>query len=213
MLYHKINSIFKRDKNGALIYGDFSTPALAFLAHNQWQGTEKFDGTNCRIFIDAGGEWSVGGRTEASQFSADLLKLLNIVGEVSAYRGLRSMTLFGEGVGAGIQKGGGNYGLDPSFVLFDVYAHAEDGLWLERENVNDIAEQIGVKSAPTVFTGTLFDSLDLVCRDYAMFSTWGQFPAEGLVLRPLVELADRRGNRVITKVKQRDKLIFNYPED
>jgi len=39
-----------------------------------------------------------------------------------------------------IQKGGGNYIADGvDFVLFDVWIN---GIWLERENVEDIAEKL-----------------------------------------------------------------------
>jgi len=35
-------------------------------------------------------------------------------------------------------------------------------------------------------------------------SQWGNFIAEGIVARPSCELLDRRGNRIITKLKYKD---------
>lgn len=35
-------------------------------------------------------------------------------------------------------------------------------------------------------------------------STWGDFIAEGIVARPEVELFDRMGQRIITKIKYND---------
>ena len=38
-------------------------------------------------------------------------------------------------------------------------------------------------------------------------SFWGDFRAEGLVVRPGADLLDRHGNRVITKIKHKDFII------
>lgn len=35
-------------------------------------------------------------------------------------------------------------------------------------------------------------------------STWGDFQAEGIVARPSVELKNRAGERIITKIKCKD---------
>jgi hypothetical protein len=37
-----------------------------------------------------------------------------------------------------------------------------------------------------------------------LISRWGEFEAEGLVARPEVELFDRAGHRIITKIKAKD---------
>ena len=52
------------------------------------------------------------------------------------------VTLYGEGFGAKIQKGGGNYIPNgQSFILFDVVI---DGWLLQRKNVQDIATKLGI---------------------------------------------------------------------
>jgi len=35
-------------------------------------------------------------------------------------------------------------------------------------------------------------------------SQWGDFLAEGLVLKPKIELKDRAGKRIVTKIKHKD---------
>jgi len=108
--------------------------------------------------------------------------------------------LYGEGYGAKIQKGGGNYikdGVD--FVLFDVKI---GDYWLERENVEDIAAKFGLRVAPILGEGTLTEAIELAKKGFN--SQWGDFLAEGLVLRPKTELKTRRGDRIITKIKHRD---------
>lgn len=109
------------------------------------------------------------------------------------------MILYGEGYGAKIQKGGGNYiPTGVSFILFDV----KIGNYLDRENVEDIAGRLGVDVVPEVGRGTLVDAVRLV-RD-GFHSLIGSQIAEGLVMRPSAELVSRTDKRIISKVKCRD---------
>jgi hypothetical protein len=81
-------------------------------------------------------------------------------------------------------------------VLFDVKVGS---VWLERKNVEDVAKKLGVDVVPVIGSGTLHDMVKF-CRD-GIISRWGDFRAEGIVARPRVELLDRLGHRVITKLK------------
>jgi hypothetical protein len=68
--------------------------------------------------------------------------------------------LYGEGYGPGIQKGGGNYGSDQSFVLFDIKIGP---WWLRREDVLEIADKLMIPDVvPVVGKGTLADMVALV---------------------------------------------------
>lgn len=51
-------------------------------------------------------------------------------------------------------------------------------------------------------TGRLVD-METMCK-VGFDSKWGKFEAEGIVARPLVELRDRAGHRIITKLKHKD---------
>jgi ATP-dependent RNA circularization protein (DNA/RNA ligase family) len=200
--YHKINSIYKRDQDThKLIIGDYSCESYAYLQDNIWTFTEKVDGTNIRV-IAQNGKLSFGGRTDAAQIPKTLLSRLSDLfaqphaNKVSIFE-CDDVVLYGEGYGAKIQKGGGNYKPDGvDFVLFDV---AVGGIFLERDNVDDVAAKLGIQSVPIVGTGTLLDGVQMIIDGFA--STWGNFIAEGVVARPAVELLDRRGNRIITKIK------------
>lgn len=209
--YTKIQTLFKRDmaNKGRIIEGDWSLPEFGYLQNNVWQFTEKVDGTNIRVsaaFYDDGRkELRFGGRTDAAQIPTHLLnalaEMLTFDKFAAAFEGqdLVPVTLYGEGYGAKIQKGGGNYRQDQSFVLFDVLV---GDWWLQREDVEDVARKLGIDVVPIVGQGTLEDAIELV-RD-GMKSTWGDFASEGLVLRPSVELKTRSGHRVIGKIKHRD---------
>lgn len=216
--YHKIDSVYKRDpetKHKTFIVGDYANPAFEYLANNQWMFTEKVDGTNIRIqcssYIEDGKSYgmSYGGRTDAAQIPATLLLSLDKLFKAEEQRArLAEMfpdgaVLYGEGYGAKIQKGGGNYRQDQSFVLFDVKV----GDWmLERANVEDVAYKLGLDIVPIIGYGTLHDMIDMVQGNY-MKSTWGNFQAEGIVARPTTELRTRSGHRIITKVKCKDFVL------
>jgi hypothetical protein len=199
--YHKIQSVFKRDeKTNKFIIGEYSRPEFEYLAKNKWQFTEKVDGTNIRIGWD--GNVNIGGKTDNAQLHIDLIKELQALFPIEKFKTLypeTSMTLYGEGYGAGIQKGGGNYSQKKRFVLFDVLI---GGYWLSRDNINDIASKLEIKSVPIIGSGTLNDLIkDCKC---GFNSHWGNFIAEGIVARPEVELFARNGQRIITKCKYKD---------
>jgi len=199
--YHKIKTVWERDPDNkfkTLIEGKWSAPEFKYLADLSWVFTEKVDGTNIRLSI---GEVNViGGRTDNAQIPTFLLKTLNDIGDKAKTTDLPLMTLYGEGYGARIQKGGGNYisdGVD--FVLFDVRC---GNVWLERENVQDIAGKLDIKVVPIIGVGTLNEAIRITREGFN--STWGPFPAEGLVMRPTIELLDRQSKRIIGKIKTKD---------
>lgn len=202
--YHKIETVFERDVDGTkkLIEGKFRNETVEFLKNNAWQFTEKIDGTNIRIHWD-GHTISFGGRTDRAKIPKHLMARLNeIFSNVATEElfeqmfGEKDVILFGEGYGAKIQKVGSLYRKDVGFILFDVMI---DGIYLARDNVENIATSLGLEVVPIVFEGTISDAVDFIkgCPD----STIGQAPMEGIVGRPKVEVLDRRGNRLIVKIK------------
>jgi hypothetical protein len=212
--YHKIDTVFKRDpetKHKTLIAGDYSRESFAYLANNEWVFTEKVDGTNIRVILppyaDDGKQYGIsfGGKTDAAMLPASLLPRLEARFKTDAQRAKlaeifpHGSCLYGEGYGAKIQKGGGNYRPEADFVLFDVKVGE---WWLRREAVEDVAQKLALDVVPIIGRGTL---AEMVERTKAGFkSTWGDFQAEGIVARPATELFDRDGSRIITKIKHRD---------
>jgi len=204
--YHKIQTIFKRDmtsKRKTLIEGDWTLPEFEYLATNIWVFTEKVDGTNIRVLFN-NGRITFGGRTDDAQIPAQLVTRLNerflpLSEKLAEVFPDGSAVLYGEGYGAKIQKGGGNYRADQDFVLFDVKC----GEWmLQRADVKDIATKLGIDVVPIIGEGTLYDAVALVKA--GICSAWGDFQAEGIVARPKVELKTRSGHRLIAKIKCRD---------
>ncbi len=209
--YHKIQTVFKRDPetNYRTLTTEFARPEFEYLAECQWEWTEKVDGTNIRVKWEPSGSPGItfGGKTERAQIPARLIEVLesrflfNIPKFLEIFDS--SVCLYGEGHGAKIQKGGGNYisdGVD--FVLFDVKI---GDWWLQREDIEEIAEKLNIQTVPVVGHGTLSEAVDKVRCGFS--SRWGNFLAEGLVLRPRIELKSRAGERIITKIKHKDFAI------
>ena len=204
--YHKIQSIFKRDMTSpkkTLMIGKWTLPEFEYLACNQWVFTEKVDGINIRIMFFVG-KIFFGGRTVNTHLPSPLVTRLNERFDVSTQRVMaetfsHDAVLYGEGYGAKIQKGGGNYRPDQDFVLFDVLV---GGWWLQRADVEAVAKVLGLDVVPIIGEGTLHDAVALAKE--GIVSTWGDFPAEGIVARPKTELKTRDGRRIITKIKSRD---------
>lgn len=202
--YHKIDTLFKRDmesRKKTLVVGDWSQDVFAYLADNQWEFTEKVDGTNIRVII-ADGAVTFGGKTDNAEIPAPLVKRLQERFLPQTDSLLEAFPdggcLYGEGYGAKIQSGG-NYRPDQDFVLFDVKV---GDWWLQRAEIEDVATKVGVDVVPVIGRGTLHDAVAMA--RYGFNSTWGSFMAEGIVARPCVELKTRNGSRVITKIKHRD---------
>lgn len=201
--YHKIQTIFKRDpetNNKKLLLGQYSLPELEYLAGNIWTFTEKVDGTNILVMLDAG-RVAFGGKTDNASIPAKLVSRLESLFDAERLATVFAdgqACLYGEGYGAGIQSGG-NYRPDQDFVLFDVKVGE---WWLKREDVEDVAGKLGLDVVPIVGQGTLHDMIALVSSGFQ--SKWHGAKPEGIVARPLTELRTRAGERVITKLKHKD---------
>ena len=111
--------------------------------------------------------------------------------------GEKEVILFGEGYGKKIQAVGSKYipdGVD--FILFDVCVN---DTYLDRKEVENIALAFRISVVPVVLVGTINDAINYVKTKPK--STIGTAPMEGLVGRPVVELKDKNGKRLIVKVK------------
>lgn len=213
--YHKIQTVFLRNpenKFKTLLEDEFSLPEFEYLRNNEWAFTEKVNGTNIRIMLDIEARMRFGGRTNKAQMPPKLQKALeelfnpiqdNLVetfkGSLFHKRTPVPVTLFGEGYGAGIQKGGGNYLSGAGFCLFDIKVGE---WWLNRVDVETIAEDSGLTIAPIIGYGDLSSMVHMTRLGFQ--SAWGDFEAEGIVARPMTELKCRDGSRVITKIKCKD---------
>lgn len=204
--YNKIDTIYARDTKGTkkLIEGEFRSATVEYLASNEWEFTEKIDGTNIRVHWD-GHKITFGGRTDKAQIPSHLLdKLTDIFLNDAAEQlfeqmfGIKEVILFGEGYGHKIQNGD-VYREDVGFILFDVMI---GGNYHSRQTVQGVADAFGLEIVPIVLRGNIYDAVEFVKSKPA--STIGKAKMEGVVGRPCVEVCDRCGNRIIVKIKACD---------
>jgi hypothetical protein len=122
-------------------------------------------------------------------------------------------TIYGEGYGCGIQKGG-NYIKDGVDVrVFDVKVTCKyhkgnmqvDEIYLNVEARDEIANKLGANIVPLYGYRTIDEAVDVV-RSGVVTGMWANpsLVEEGLVLRTDCGLLNRQGKRLIVKIKTED---------
>ena len=204
--FPKIETLFERDKS-TFVVDPSKLKASVFGTIREWDVTEKIDGTNIRVMLSEAGDVSFGGRTNAAQIPGDLVQHLVRTFQQDRLKSAlwidgapTEAILYGEGYGPGIQKGGGLYRADKSFILFDVLIGGK--WWLDHDAVTDVAQKLGIDSVPYLGRMTLDVIVELVRVPFP--SKLGTAMAEGVVARPIETLFDKRMSRVILKLKTRD---------
>jgi len=205
MEYPKIETLYQRDERTFKVQpGVFKNRVYEII--KSWHWTEKIDGTNIRcIWNHETGKLTFGGKTDNAQIHADLIRYLyeNIpVENVRAVFPDTSAVLYGEGYGAGIQKGGGLYSKSKQFILFDVLVDGK--WWLSQENVNDVAAKLNLQVVPYLGEMTLEAATEMVRAGFPSRLNGGACPAEGMVGRTVETLFDKKGARLIVKLKTKD---------
>lgn len=224
--YQKIQTLFKRDERNIIIPDQFTYPEFEVLKDLKWECTEKIDGTNIRIELASSGNSEDGiimsfkGRTDKANIPEHLLtklnwlfdrehlmEALNITDETQNC----NITLYGEGYGAKIQKGGNYISNDVNFILFDVKIGK---WWLDREAIKDIANKLGINAVPLMGYMTIPEAIEYVKKGFkSTIAENKDYDAEGLVLKAPCGLLKRDGERLITKIKTVDfrKYQLAYP--
>lgn len=112
--------------------------------------------------------------------------------------------LYGEGYGVKIQKGGNYISNGVNFILFDIKV---GDIWLKREDIENIACSLGIDVVPFIGYKTIPQAIEYVKKGFiSNISENRSYIAEGLVLKTQCGLKDRRGERLITKIKYKDFL-------
>lgn len=216
MKYSKIQTLFKRDDKNIIIPDQFTYPEFEYLKDNKWECTEKIDGTNIRIELDFNvhddgvREVNVNfkGRTDEATIPAHLYRRLKELFdnvnwlEIFDITSTTSITLYGEGYGTKIQKGGNYISSGVDFILFDVKV---DKWWLQRDAVEDVANKLNIKVVPLIGYMTIPEAVEYVKKGFkSTIAENKDYDAEGLVLKTTTGLLRRNGERLITKIKTVD---------
>lgn len=214
--YPKIETLFKRDEKFK-VTDEIRLPEFENI--KKWLITEKIDGTNIRIIYTPDDKLLIRGRTDKASIPTFLLEELQNIFTTEKVKAIlnnpieQGLCLYGEGYGAKIQKGGGNYNKGNSFRLFDVWI---DGCWLEWDKVKETAEQLSIKTAPTlsVFSSdialmNITEAVSLIKQktfksEVAYKENNTDILAEGIVARAYPTMLFRRGDPIKWKLKVRD---------
>lgn len=211
MNYPKMQTLWKRDplNNFVIMPGEYSREE--FLNVRKWTYTEKIDGMNIKVIykdesLYFGVHLSFEGRTERATLPKQLVSFLEetftLPKMAYKFEDVNAVTLYGEGYGAGIQKGGGGYQEAKEFILFDVVI---DGMWLLRDSVEDIAIYFGINYVPEINPyKTIADIVDYVKGRPQSLIAKGNKVMEGIVARSDPLMLFRNGNPLMWKLKTRD---------
>lgn len=215
--YQKINTLFMRDENNIIMPNRMTCKEFEYLNECAWECTEKIDGTNIHVDIFVQSDQidiSFHGRTYKANIPPHLLaKLKELFTESKVKKAFEQtissvsikpymISVYGEGYGMKIQKGG-NYIKDGvNFILFDVRIGQ---WWLDRKSCEDIATKLGISIVPLIGYMSLPAAIDFVKKGFkSTIAENKDYDAEGLVLKTPYGLQFRNGDRIITKLKTVD---------
>lgn len=206
--YHKIQTVYFRNPENnhkTLLEGTWAKPEFELLKDINWICTEKIDGTNIRIMWD-GKQVRFGGKTDKAQIPTILIDVLQdtFTNELmkECFPDADNVCLYGEGYGKKIQKGDNYLPNRADFILFDVKI---GDWWLTREANEDIAKKLNIGIVPIIGIWKLEQAIEYVKNGFkSTIADNKEYIAEGLIMKPETELFNRRGERVITKIKHKD---------
>lgn len=210
--YQKIKTVWNRNPDNkfkTLLAGDWSKNEFIYLAHNRWVCTEKIDGMNMRVRF-SNNIIDIKGKSNSAQIPPFLLTKMQqlfplelmqkVFGPGQRWNAEYQICLYGEGYGAKIQKDGETYiSADVNFILFDVLIN---DIWMPFDTVQQFGAALHINTVPIVYEGNLNNAIAIVQTGFKSHIADRQ--AEGLIMKPLLELTDRLDNRIITKVKCKD---------
>jgi hypothetical protein len=215
--YPKTENVFTRDdKTHKLNLWDFRIPEFNLI--NLWHVTEKIDGTNIRIlsYFDENGvpQIEVRGRSDNANLPPGLAE--NIRShftdvDMLTYRASLgidndvTLCIYGEGFGAGIQKGGG-YRPDKDIAIFDVTTTNSNGntWWRGWSAVNYASDILNLDTVPYIGFITVSQMVHYLEDNPKTFWENGTAPMEGFIARTDPYLYRWDGSRLMFKLKVKD---------
>ena len=211
--YPKIETLFERDENFK-VTNKIRLPEFENI--KDWLITEKIDGTNIRVIFERENDqhdscvtfWGRTDKAEIPLFLFETLqKMFPIEKFIEIFNEAKEVCLYGEGYGAKIQKGGGDYNKGNSFRLFDVWI---DGWWLEWDSIVEIAGKLAIGTVPEVGIREIENAVDLVRGDNRLYSSIAEEEngktvlVEGIVARAYPTMLFRNGIPIKWKLKIKD---------
>lgn len=173
----------------------------AILLFKECYVLEKIHGTSAHVAVDAAGNLKLFSGEQQAQFEA-LFNQEELKAKLAALGG--DVTIYGEAYGGKIQGMSARYGSTIKFVVFDVKRGKR---WLCVPEAAGLVESVGLEFvwwARTQSDVTNLDGFRDMNSGQAARNGMGEHTAEGIVIKPLQEMHDFRGNRIIAKHKRDD---------
>lgn len=188
----------------------YKAEAQTILLFRECYALEKIHGTSAHLLWKDGTLRASPGGCKLADFlaffdGAEAPALASVSSLMAEKFGERRVCIYGEAYGGKCQGMRKTYGDRLRFVVFDV--RVED-CWLAVPSAEELTQSLGLQFVSYRKTPT-----DLAALDAERDSPSEQArrngiaedrPREGVVLRPLVELTDNRGERVIAKHKREE---------
>lgn len=131
---------------------------------------------------------------------------VNTLPKKLAELGVAEIAIHGELYGGNQQKQAWRYGKELKFCVFDIKIH---GSWLSVPKAEELAKTLGFEFVSwTKIPGTVEAcnaARDAPSVQAKRNGVEGDQPMEGVILRPLMELTDNRGQRIIAKHKRAEE--------
>lgn len=182
---------------------NFSLEEFDYLSDLPWGWYEKVDGMNMRIGL-TDGKLDIRGRSDRAQIPGDLRERIRELFDPDLIKEViqtEDFTIFGEGYGAGIQKGG-HYSSEKDFIVFDIWIK---GWWLRRTDMSSLCDTLGLQIVPLI---GIFDTTEVTENVHrgipSILSCESGRLMEGVVGTPITPLYRRNGERIIAKLKTSD---------
>ena len=219
--YPKIDTLYDRDGKYVIV-GKLRRPEFGII--KRWSLTEKIHGMNTRATLFENGDVVYGGKTDNAIIPQELLDYLKKTFTPIKMKHAfwlankhvpKSATIYREGYGPKMVPGSGAYRKDVSFRLFDSLVKDDFGdWWLERSNLEDIARKLRIKCVPILgiidFLPVKAEEIMKIFLDYrnklVAIEEGGMIDMipEGIVASAEQPLFNRKGERVIWKLKIKD---------
>lgn len=180
------------------------------LMFRECYALEKVDGTSASVAQRDGNVWFSSGGASPVTFEA----LFDKAALAASMRdlGYTSVTIHGEAYGGKQQGLAARYGDSLRFVAFDVML---DGRWADVPTAEAIVHRLGLRFVRYARVPTDLAALDAErdapSEESRRNGVEGDKPREGVVLRPIVEMVDGNGDRVIAKHKRDDERETKTP--
>lgn len=196
------------------------------LPIGNWIKTEKIDGTNIRIIItkpkeDGSRELLIGSRKlilneedKGSKQYLDCLKDINMNKLLEYFKDVDStIIIYGEGYGAGVQKGG-IYSKEKNYRVFDIRIGRayQDFKYVKKVCINNQLNLVPIVSVvDKINYQECLESLR--CFENTLINDGDGGIPEGLVYKFEPVLLNKYGERLIFKIKRKDFIEFKKGYD